>query len=154
MAGVSAYPSTGAPLLQPVKSGAIQQLCEPQRRLVDSLGNKLLSSVSLGVPSTHSGECRTLKGCSEWDSGSCRSGLKKPKMPILQTKTLLFCRAGVCTCVFCEVLADEAAMPVLTKHLLLLIEPLSSRRMHIHSPTSSSVLSSFSEFPHACELQE
>lgn len=34
-------------------------------------------------------------------------------------------------------------MSVFTKHLLLLIEHLSSRRMHIDFPTSSSVLSTF-----------
>lgn len=101
MAGVSAYPSTGAPLLQPVKSVPIQQLCEPQRRRFDSFGNKLPSSVSLSVATTHSDECRTLKACSDCDLCSCCSGLKNTKMQILQMKTFLFCLAGVCTSVKC-----------------------------------------------------
>lgn len=76
MTGVSPYPGNAAPLLQPVKSAPIQQLCEPRRRLCDSFHNKLPSSVSPIVPIADFCECRTLKCCTDCDPCSCCSAFR------------------------------------------------------------------------------
>lgn len=80
--------------------------------------------------------------------------LLETRTQILQRNNSMFCPAGVCVLVCSRSVSWLGSYVSMNQALLLLIEHLSSRRMHIDFPTSSSVLSTFSVFPRSSELQK